>query len=481
MFPVTRIGQVRTTTRKPVDTLAANPSQLPVNRTGSSTLGQSIDNLAQSFPARYLIAAKKTTAPKPPVSFSPPQVIDQPVTNAGSPNKPHSGETRYKTSMWQDQVRAHDTETELKVIESVEALLVNGKRGESVVNRQELQMLTNNPFVAAELKTAARYLLENPSALRTLETAGNRSGVNHLSGDDTISIGDVHARRLNLPRNIPEQAEPPDKTTGYQVPSENHTQVSGVLDTPNRPTSLYAKQQDTVEFAMRTGRAINFRNSEDALSTLKITQSRTGNNASYLVALTNTAGGVVQFDVRSSIGIAKTIEGIANIIEWGTTFNARRGIREFPTTVIFNRKAHVAGNIAATYHGKSHTMTFYEGDKTISELNYNHEMGHGIGWQLDDVGPGIMLFGRSSALADWQDFTPVDWESVVDTATAEGVDHATRYAGTSHAEDFAESLSAYMHARDNGSAAIRAFRITYPHRSAYIEKHILEENTRQDR
>nr|MBX2825301.1 putative zinc-binding metallopeptidase [Gammaproteobacteria bacterium] len=78
-----------------------------------------------------------------------------------------------------------------------------------------------------------------------------------------------------------------------------------------------------------------------------------------------------------------------------------------------------------------------------------------------------------------QNGIPTGWDEVVASAEADGIGAVSAYPDTYEntvdllEEDFAESYAAYMHAMDTGLEALDAFRQAYPHRSAYIEQHVL--------
>lgn len=291
-----------------------------------------------------------------------------------------------------------------------------------------------------------------------------------LAKQNLVSMAEIHARQLSTNANIPEHREEPDFAKSYQVPSKNNTFVTGEMDTPNRSMLLYANQQDAVEFAIRSGIPTSFQNGDGRTNTVTIKPLSVENGACACYRVLLESGG--QLDVYSHIGISRTIEAIANILEWGTTFNARSGIRVFPGRVVIDNAPYPGGVAAASYDGKTDTMTFYDGHRYITEPNYNHEMGHAVGWQLDDTRSGISGFASRWSALNQQDFTPVNWESVMAEATTSGIDSITHYAETNAAEDFAESMSAYMHARDSGTAALDSFRNAYPYRSGYLDNNV---------
>ena len=97
-------------------------------------------------------------------------------------------------------------------------------------------------------------------------------------------------------------------------------------------------------------------------------------------------------------------------------------------------------------------------------------MAHGIGWQLDQSGSDIRQCFESGNIR--RDYTPDGWQTITDAAATEGINPMTRYAKTAAAEDFAESLSAYMHARDHSTIGLSKLHDAYPHRSKYLETHI---------
>lgn len=381
-------------------------------------------------------------------------------------------ESSYETSVRLQRLQQLNRQLEQTAITLLETHMVEVPGGGDALDLNALNNLADSPLTPESVKIAIHYLLENPSKLDALNTADQRTNSSYLSLEFAVTLADLQARQFAINNSIPGQAEIPDSAKHYQVPTHDQTYVTGALDTPNRPTSLYANQQNNVEFAIRTGLPVSFHNSNGKALSITIVPLETRGAARYRVSME----GGTQFDVRSHLGTSRTIEAITNIIEWGTTFNARAGIKHFPDTVVFDNKAYSASNTAASYLGRSHTMTFYRGHQYISEANYNHEMAHGIGWQQDESRSNSNCLGGGSSQDKHNDYTPENWESTMLAATTAGIDSITHYAETSPAEDFAESLSAYMNARDNGPAALNAIRRVYPHRTNYLEKHIFSDS-----
>ncbi|RKH50560.1 hypothetical protein D7Y23_12925 [Corallococcus sp. AB050B] len=116
------------------------------------------------------------------------------------------------------------------------------------------------------------------------------------------------------------------------------------------------------------------------------------------------------------------------------------------------------------------TITFYDGEATVTDDIFHHEIGHLIGRQVEDANDSF-LSGFFERLRGEPPPIPDGW---AEAAAADG-NHLNDYTEDSfndsgvYTEDFAEAWSEYMRALDGGPEALAAFEQLYPERSGILE------------
>jgi len=165
---------------------------------------------------------------------------------------------------------------------------------------------------------------------------------------------------------------------------------------------------------LRTGESVDFVNANGDTEHIEI-ERQSGNAAGENRVTVN---GEHSFDVKSEIAIDDTIAGLTMVINAGTTLDVAEGIRQFPNEIEFLKDEKSSNADAAADYNSDHRMRFFRGDELIQNQNiYNHEIGHGIGWDLDDA-----VWGPS------RDYSPAGWPDVVAAARADGTDTITVYS-----------------------------------------------------
>jgi len=326
----------------------------------------------------------------------------------------------------------------------------------------ELRALAANPSAATEVRASAQYLLDKPSVLNSVMMAASRQPPSTTAGDpgitdNSISLADIQASRLqagNLPNQIEQNISAPGGS--YSVPDKDDNGIPSTANNPGKGQLLFNSQQEAVEQAIKTGESVEFVNQDGETIKLVIIQLNGPGGASYHVSLN---GGEDHVRVDSEWSTEDTISGIANIIDWGSTFGAAESVPSFPQSVIFASRNHDPDPNApqASVVGDGDMIFF--GGESLNRVVYNHEQAHVI---------GIELSTRQTHYA-----TPEGWAEVVNEAAENGIHRVSQYAYRSPAESFAESVAAYVNARNNGPEALAQFKAAYPYRSAFIEEHVL--------
>jgi len=391
-----------------------------------------------------------------PDFYRPPSKLAVLMDQEAALSKPAENETKLETAVREFKLGLVRHKLEQEVIKTLESALINSPLGDDgSLSRQDLQTLASgNKLVSKDVQMAAQYMLDNPAKLDELEgpdISFSVFGHDFTIADDSISLHDTHTR-LDEMGDADNNLENPDWpfSTGYNPPSDTYLDNTYYTDTPNLNPTVYSNQQDAVAEAIRTGETVAFTNSDGKIIgvTIERLPSSDPKTVTYQVKMSDGE----KFTVDSQIGTADTIESIANVIEWGSTSNFAEGISRFPDHINFYSDP---GPAWASFNPTGNTMNFWDGTKYIDEENYYHEVAHRIGYELNS-----------------DRFVPDGYEDVMTAAKADGITAVSNYANASVAQDFSESVAAYINARENGPAALAEFKKAYPHRSAYIEKHV---------
>ncbi|MCA9792673.1 MAG: hypothetical protein KC910_12790, partial [Candidatus Eremiobacteraeota bacterium] len=140
------------------------------------------------------------------------------------------------------------------------------------------------------------------------------------------------------------------------------------------------------------------------------------------------------------------------------------GLRNSVDEISFLKDPDPDGEAAADFRSDGDKVRFYGGLDYINEAVFEHEFGHGVGYETDGQGEGILndlnpFDGDGSG-------SPEGWEEAIG---ADG-NRPTDYANTNHKEDFAESWAIYLEAREQGMDALEEFAQAYPHRFDILDE-----------
>lgn len=270
------------------------------------------------------------------------------------------------------------------------------------------------------------------------------------------------------PLNGRRAREPGDILTGgpggRPFPLPGNIPTGGPLGRPFPfPFPPVDPQRAAVEKALESGGSVPFVNSDGQTEQVTVTP-----------VPTLTGGALYQVQVGDDTFTVHIEEGsdvdqeaaLAQIIDsYSETPEDLRGSLE---RVVVTPEQHPDGAAATAGDG---TITFYEGDKYLTEDIFHHEIGHLIGRQVEEQGDspledlGEVIFGEKSPPI------PDGW---AEAAEADG-NHLNEYTEESHGEsgnyteDFAEAWSEYQRAIDEGPEALAEFERKYPARAEILE------------
>lgn len=337
-----------------------------------------------------------------------------------------------------------------------------GPVGTGTMTRADFEALAagdeNDP-----LAIAARTILNEPNGFESI--AGEDTTVNFrlpfvgstsFTVPATMTLGEIQAARLDAEKDIENVAEKDDGDADYEVPEGDDFTIGSTANEVEIGQAAFDAQQDAIEESIRTGEEVEFVNSVgDTVGVTVTPNPGSGNDtASYSVQVRE-GSRTDTFNVDSEIGTENTIASIANIVDWGSSLAvAGPNVPAYPTVVQLRQERDPVA--AASVFGSTGTMLFYNGTANINRATYVHEMGHIIGYALNDA-----------STEEWR-FSPAGWEEVL--AGAEG--DVSQYL-LNPQEEFSEALAAYANAAEHGPEALAAFREAFPDRSAYIEENIL--------
>ena len=305
---------------------------------------------------------------------------------------------------------------------------------------------------------AARTILNEPSGFESIAGEGITIPVIGFNGTLTIpaflTLNEIQAARLDAERDIGNATETNDGDSDYQVPTGDDAAINSTADEVEIGQVAFDAQQDAIEESIRTGEEVEFVNSVGNSVGVTVTSIPGTTTASYSVEVRE-GSETDTFTVNSEIGTENTIAGIANIVDWGSSLEtAGPDVPAYPGTVNFRQESDPRRGASAS--GSINTIDFYDGTANLTKTTYIHEMGHIIGYALND------------ANTEDHRFSPAGWGEVLDGAAGD----VSEYRVTS-AEEFSEALAAYVNAADHGPEALAEFREAFPDRAAYIENKIL--------
>ncbi len=222
-----------------------------------------------------------------------------------------------------------------------------------------------------------------------------------------------------------------------------------------RTPELIARQEEQTRQGIASGQPFQFTNGNGQTEQISLTRAEDG--AYHL-------RGADGHDVRIQSSLRPDEEQVALARIADAYTQLPNGARNVANAMELHRDTY--GNVAADYNYRSGTIRFFNGLENLNEAVFNHEIGHGVGNATDGVRDGILgtlwdrgVMGRTQGVArGWGEATAADGRA------------PSQYSNTNLGEDFADSWSAYLEARENGPEAVERLRRAFPHRVAILEQ-----------
>lgn len=303
------------------------------------------------------------------------------------------------------------------------------------------------------LTESASYLLKNEDVLDRLDVANDQRG----GTDGRISRGDisreVFQRQLEQARNGELPPGPPASNRGSYEPT---------VTTKNseRSPEVIAQQELAILEAVNSGEPVSFTNANGQTEELTVRQvHNTGGNAVY--EITGADGHTMR--IESELGASENRTALARLADYYTQLP--ENLRDSVDKIEFRREPD--DSAAARFYSSGDRIVFYDGLKHLNEEVFDHEFGHGIGYENDGLGEGVLdHIGRFFTGSEGEG-TPEGWTDAIE---ADADERISDYANTNIKEDFAECWAAYMEAVDNGPEALAKLEEAYPARYAIMEE-----------
>ena len=303
----------------------------------------------------------------------------------------------------------------------------------------------------ASLGTSATHFLEHPDLWNQIDQAND-------PGEDSngkISRGDiaaeVHRRQLEQARN---GQLPPGQAAANQNDFASYVQMSNAERTPQ----VIQQEERAILEGIASGSPISFTNANGQTESLTVRQVEGANNRA-IYEISGEDGHTVR--IESELGASENRTGLARIADYYTQMPAH--LRESVDRIDLQRKPD--DTAGARFTNEDDRITFYSGLGYLDETVFNHEFAHGIGYELDGQRESI-LNELSWGLGCGDDHgAPGGWENAVSTDGKA----LNEYSGKNLREDFAESWSAYMEAREQGDEALKRLAENFPARCRILE------------
>ena len=296
------------------------------------------------------------------------------------------------------------------------------------------------------LRTSADTLLENDELREDIDVANDES-----DADGRISRGDLS--KYVFERQQQDGFEPGPAASNRDALDD------GVYTQDERDAELIQQQEQQILEAVNSGQPIQFTNANGQTEELTIRQEESSGGRT-VYELTGADGHTIR--IESELGASENRTALARIADYYT--QTPEHLRESADKFELLREAD--DTAAASFNSDDDRIRFYEGLEHLNEEVFNHEFGHGIGYEKDGLGENIFhQFGQLFSGDDGEG-APEGWLGAIDKDNA----RINEYSETNHKEDFAENWAAYLEAVEQGPAALAQLRERFPARFAILEQ-----------
>ncbi len=301
------------------------------------------------------------------------------------------------------------------------------------------------------LSSSAQYMLDNDDVRNQVDTANDRRG----NPDGKISRGDISREIF---RRQLEQARDGKLAAGPAASNRGDYEAVETSNAERTPAVIRQQELQILE-AVNSGQPVSFTNANGQTEELTVRQlENTGGKAVY--EMTGADGHTLR--IESELGASENRTALARMADYYTQIPTE--MRDSASTFELLRGKDESA--AACFYSSSDKIVFYDGLSNLNEEVFDHEFAHGIGYQNDGLGEGLLdRFGQLFTGSDGEG-APGGWQEAIKSDGSAPSD----YAKTNHKEDFAESWAAYAEARENGPDALKRLEEAYPARFAILEK-----------
>lgn len=301
------------------------------------------------------------------------------------------------------------------------------------------------------IEESAQYLLEDDGLRDELDSA-NGNGT-----DGRISRGDVSSVVFDRAHQ--------DVQDGTYRPTEaasNRDQIDDGVETMDERTPEVIEQQEAAVLeAIESGEPVEFTNANGETEMVTIVQQQdTGGQTVYEVTDENGH----TFTISSELTATENLSALGRIVDYYT--QQPPGARDTVDEITLYAGDKPGDDAAADYRRDGDKIRFYEGLDHLNEEVFDHEVGHGVGYEVDGEGESVIsdvggLFGGQDG-----EGTPDGWSEAIEQDDK----RPNEYSETNDKEDFAESWAAYLEAREQGPEALAELEERFPARYAILEE-----------
>ena len=311
-----------------------------------------------------------------------------------------------------------------------------------------------------QLQGRATQLLNNNALFDRIDNANDRGN----GPDGKIARSDLNAYLFDAQDRVADSGQDlGTDDTGlrdgeFELPHEDHTHVVRQGE-DNRTDALISEQEEAVLDALNQDGPIEFTNSSGETEQIELNQvNNTKGDVEF--ELTGEDGHTIR--VTSELSAEQTRVALARILDYHTqTPEHLRG--EVDRIELHEGGKPGKPNSAADYNSDKDRLRFFNGLKDLNEAVFDHEVGHSVGYGADGIGESNLDRFGNLFIDTSGEGAPQGWSEAIEQDGGSVSD----YANTNLKEDFAESWSTYVEARESGE--LEQFKAAYPHRFEILE------------
>lgn len=258
------------------------------------------------------------------------------------------------------------------------------------------------------------------------------------------------------------------RKSDYQVPHGHQHGVPASENERNMNLPSNARRAALIGELTRNGGTRTVRNSEGR--SLEVTIS--GRGTDYKMQLDK--GEPVSVEFPRSFSTEQKAEALEKLTDYYSQipehlrgFSPKIEFHDHPAPKRWNGK-----RPAATFEAgriQDNKINFYDGLNHLTEHIFNHEYGHAVGYEVERAQDGAIegALGWAFPIFDSEAGAPEGWRAAMKADPAS----MSEYSNKNWKEDFAESFSAYMEAREYGPDVVQSsITARFPNRAKILEQ-----------